>query len=371
MGGGYPKTCILPVFAACCSVLGQERRPPRRFRNYLPFRKRFSFKAETTGTIMTSVGTTYALQSSQLRRWGGRVAAYAVALGENRMSVLAFRKAPAERTDERRAPRDQRFAGEAKGRIEGRQLEMRFASHKRDVVALENLDIDIAPGEFLALLGPSGCGKSTLLNLIAGILKPTVGDVFVDGSPVEGPGPGRGIVFQQHSLFPWMSVLENVAFGPRMLGHGDPLATARTFLSLVGLEGHAKAWPSSLSGGMQQRVGIARALATYPPVLLMDEPFGALDAQTRSIMQEELLKIWSQFKTTVVFVTHDIEEAIFLADRVIVMKTLPGGIKREIKIDLPRPRDPSLIKSDLFNAYRGEIFELIREETLKVFRSQH
>jgi NitT/TauT family transport system ATP-binding protein len=165
-----------------------------------------------------------------------------------------------------------------------------------------------------------------------------------------------------------MSVMENVAFGPRMLGHGDPIATARTFLALVGLEKHANAWPESLSGGMQQRVGIARALATYPPVLLMDEPFGALDAQTRSIMQEELLKLWSQFNTTVVFVTHDIEEAIFLADRVVVMKTMPGGVKRDVVIDLPRPRDPGIIKSDLFNCYRSEIFELIREETLKVFR---
>ena len=166
-----------------------------------------------------------------------------------------------------------------------------------------------------------------------------------------------------------MSVLENVAFGPRMLGHADPVGTARTFLSLVGLEKHGSVWPSSLSGGMQQRVGIARALANYPPVLLMDEPFGALDAQTRSIMQEELLKLWSQFRTTVVFVTHDIEEAIFLADRVVAMKTQPGGIKRDVTIDLPRPRDPGIIKSEAFNRYRSEIFELIREETLKVFRS--
>ncbi len=244
---------------------------------------------------------------------------------------------------------------------------MRFESKSGSVVALDDLDIDIRPGEFVALLGPSGCGKSTLLNLVAGILKPTSGKISVDGKPVKGPNPDCGIVFQNHSLFPWMSVLENVAFGPKMLGRADPIGTARTFLSLVGLEKQASAWPSSLSGGMQQRVGIARALATHPPVLLMDEPFGALDAQTRSIMQEELLKIWSQFKTTVIFVTHDIEEAIFLADRVVVMKTLPGGIKREVLIDLPRPREPSIIKSELFNQYRGEIFELIREETRKVF----
>ena len=257
------------------------------------------------------------------------------------------------------------------GRIDGRNLAMQFDTKNGPVTALENLDIHIKPGEFLALLGPSGCGKSTLLNMIAGILKPSTGTLTIDDKPVEKPNPGCGIVFQHHSLFPWMSVLENVAFGPRMLGSSDPAATARTFLGLVGLEKYEKAWPASLSGGMQQRVGIARALATYPPVLLMDEPFGALDAQTRSIMQEELLKLWSQFNTTVVFVTHDIDEAIFLADRVVVMKTMPGGLKREVLIDLPRPRDPALVKADQFNFYRSEIFELIREETLKVFRPSH
>ena len=245
---------------------------------------------------------------------------------------------------------------------------MRFDAKSGPVVALENLDICVKPGEFLALLGPSGCGKSTLLNMIAGILRPSTGTLTIDGKPVERPNPGCGIVFQQHSLFPWMSVLENVAFGPRMLGYADPHGAARTFLALVGLDKYEKAWPASLSGGMQQRVGIARALAIYPPVLLMDEPFGALDAQTRSIMQEELLKLWGQFSTTVVFVTHDIDEAIFLADRVVVMKTMPGGLKRQVPIDLPRPRDPALVKSDQFNFYRSEIFGLIREETLKVFR---
>ncbi|WP_246756563.1 ABC transporter ATP-binding protein [Bradyrhizobium diazoefficiens] len=244
---------------------------------------------------------------------------------------------------------------------------MGFHSKAGPVTVLDELDIDIQSGEFVALLGPSGCGKSTLLNLFAGILKPTGGSVTIDQKAVEGPNPRVGIVFQQHSLFPWMSVLENVAFGPKMLGRGDPIGTARTFLALVGLEKFEKSWPSRLSGGMQQRVGLARALATYPPVLLMDEPFGALDAQTRSIMQEELMKLWEQFHSTVVFVTHDIEEAIFLADRVIVMKTMPGGIKADLKINLPRPRNHTMIRSELFNRYRGEIFELIREETLKVF----
>lgn len=253
------------------------------------------------------------------------------------------------------------------GNIAGHNVSMQFASKSGPITVLDELDIEVRPGEFLALLGPSGCGKSTLLNLFAGILKPTSGQILIDDKAVVGPNPGVGIVFQHHSLFPWMTVLENVAFGPKMLGRGDPIGTARTFLALVGLEKFEKAWPSSLSGGMQQRVGIARALATYPPVLLMDEPFGALDAQTRTIMQEELLKLWAQFNSTVVFVTHDIEEAIFLADRVIVMKTMPGGIKVEVPIDLPRPRTHDLIKSDRFNRYRGQIFELIREETLKVF----
>jgi NitT/TauT family transport system ATP-binding protein len=284
------------------------------------------------------------------------------------MNRLALRFVRPEKPTNEPRKGSRRGRADGLGRIDGHDLAMQFSSKNGPVVALERLDVHIRPGEFLALLGPSGCGKSTLLNLIAGILKPTSGAITIDDVPVQGPNPGCGIVFQHHSLFPWMSVMENVAFGPRMLGHGDPIATARTFLALVGLEKHANAWPESLSGGMQQRVGIARALATYPPVLLMDEPFGALDAQTRSIMQEELLKLWSQFNTTVVFVTHDIEEAIFLADRVVVMKTMPGGVKRDVVIDLPRPRDPGIIKSDLFNCYRSEIFELIREETLKVFR---
>jgi ABC-type nitrate/sulfonate/bicarbonate transport system ATPase subunit len=284
------------------------------------------------------------------------------------MSKLALAWSRIDKTAASTDSRARKGRSDGLGRIDGNDLSVQFAAQSGSVTALDRLEIHIKSGEFLALLGPSGCGKSTLLNLVAGILKPNTGTLTIDDKPVEGPNPGCGIVFQHHSLFPWMSVLENVAFGPRMIGNSDPVATARTFLALVGLEKHEKSWPASLSGGMQQRVGIARALAIYPPVLLMDEPFGALDAQTRFIMQEELLKIWSQFNTTVVFVTHDLEEAIFLADRVVVMKTMPGGIKREVVIDLPRPRVPAIIKSEQFNAYRSEIFELIREETLKVFR---
>lgn len=237
-------------------------------------------------------------------------------------------------------------------------------------VALENASANIHPGEFVALLGPSGCGKSTLLNAIAGIVKPTSGTLSVDGEEVREPNETRGMIFQQHSLFPWMTALQNVAFGPKMLGAANPEGVGRTFLGLVGLEKFKDLYPAQLSGGMQQRVGIARALATYPPVLLLDEPFGALDAQTRTIMHEELLKIWNSFRTTVVFVTHDVDEAIFLSDRVLVMKTMPGGIKCEIPVDIPRPRTSETLVSPSFTKIRREIISIIREESLRVFNAQ-
>lgn len=257
----------------------------------------------------------------------------------------------------------------ARGDIQLSGVSMVFRRDGVETPALDQVDLAVRPGEFVSLLGPSGCGKSTLLNLVAGILQPTTGMVEIDGAAVREPNPTCNVVFQQHSLFPWMRVIENVAFGPRMLGHANPQGVARTFLSLVGLERFANAFPVTLSGGMQQRVAIARALATYPPVLLMDEPFGALDAQTRSIMQEELLKIWAQFRTTVVFVTHDVDEAIFLSDRIVVMRTQPGAVKEEIPVDLPRPRTPAMMLSDRFTALRGRVLSLIREETLKVFQS--
>lgn len=239
---------------------------------------------------------------------------------------------------------------------------------KRGRPAVDDVSLSIAPGEFVALLGPSGCGKSTLLNVFAGFRAPTRGRVFLDERPHTGPSAQCGVVFQKHSLFPWMSVIENVAFGPRRLGLANPLAIARELLEMVGLADVADAWPSSLSGGMQQRVGIARALATRPPVLLMDEPFGALDAQTRSLMQEELLAIWDRLRPTVVFVTHDIEEAIFLADRVVVMETLPGRIAREIPIPFPRPRAAEIVDQPAFIERRREIADIIRAEARKVFR---
>ncbi len=238
----------------------------------------------------------------------------------------------------------------------------------RKIPAVENVSLGIGAGEFVALLGPSGCGKSTLLNVLAGFQAPSKGRAYLDGEPLLGPSAKCGVVFQKHSLFPWMTALENVAFGPRRLGLPDPRGIARDLLDSVGLADVANAWPSSLSGGMQQRVGIARALATRPPVLLMDEPFGALDAQTRSLMQEELLSIWDKLRPTVVFVTHDIEEAIFLADRVVVMQALPGKIAREFAVPFVRPRAPEIMDEPAFIELRREIADIIRIEARKSFR---
>jgi NitT/TauT family transport system ATP-binding protein len=235
------------------------------------------------------------------------------------------------------------------------------------VTAVEHISLRIAAGEFLALLGPSGCGKSTLLNVLAGFRAPDRGAVYLNGHPHTQPTPLCGVIFQKHALFPWMTVLDNVAFGPRRLNFDDSEAIARSMLEMVGLSAVADAWPSTLSGGMQQRVAIARALATRPPVLLMDEPFGALDAQTRGLMQTELLNIWMHFRPTLVFVTHDIDEAVYLADRVVVMRTLPGTIGAEFTIELPRPRPRSVMECARFLDYRRSIADIIRDEARKVF----
>lgn len=246
-------------------------------------------------------------------------------------------------------------------------VSVNFRRAGRDVIAVSDVSLEIKPGEFVALLGPSGCGKSTLLNILAGFLPPSKGGVYLNGKAHLAPSPLCGVVFQKHALFPWMSVLDNVAFGPRRQGFPDAEAIARRMLDMVGLTPVADAWPSTLSGGMQQRVGLARALATRPPVLLMDEPFGALDAQTRELMQAELLRIWTLFRPTLVFVTHDIDEAVFLADRVIVMRTLPGTIGAEFEISIARPRDLSALGSPRFIAYRRAIADIIRDEARKVF----
>jgi len=265
------------------------------------------------------------------------------------------------------SPRDHLTIVQRGGSLELEHVSVFFRRGGEDVTAVLDISLTIAPGEFVALLGPSGCGKSTLLNVLAGFRRPDRGFVRLNGKPHNAPTPLCGVVFQKHALFPWMTVLNNVAFGPRRLGFPDPEARARDMLDMVGLSSVADAWPSTLSGGMQQRVGLARALATRPPVLLMDEPFGALDAQTRGLMQIELLKIWMHVRPTLVFVTHDIDEAVYLADRVVVMRTLPGSIGAEFEIALDRPRDPAVMEGSQFLAYRRAIAGIIREEARKVF----
>lgn len=256
-----------------------------------------------------------------------------------------------------------------KGHIEIEHVTVEF---KDNVVAVKEASLDVKPGEFVCLLGPSGCGKSTLLNSVAGFVKPTVGTVKLDGVGVTKPGPDRGMVFQQHSLFPWKTVKDNVAFGPLMAKQDKHTAdkVARTLLGMVGLSAYENSFPGVLSGGMKQRVGIARALANYPNVLLMDEPFGALDAQTRAMMQENLLQIWGEFGITVLFVTHDIDEAVFLADRIIVMSASPGRLIADIKVDLPRPRAAEVVSNEHYIATKRRCMELIRAESLRAFAQQ-
>lgn len=236
------------------------------------------------------------------------------------------------------------------------------------VVAVDGLSLTVHDKEFVCIVGPSGCGKSTLLRVIAGLSRPQTGEVTLDGERVTEPGADRGMVFQSYTLFPWLTVQGNVEFGPRLSGlwPEECAEVARRYIDLVGLTGFEHAYPKELSGGMQQRAAIARALANDPEILLMDEPFGALDAQTRSLMQELLLKVWEQTHKTVLFVTHDIEEAVLLADRIYVMTARPGRIKREVKVSLPRPRTVDVLDSVEFARLRREVHQSIREESLKV-----
>jgi NitT/TauT family transport system ATP-binding protein len=240
------------------------------------------------------------------------------------------------------------------------------------VEAVSSVDLHVRPGEFVSLIGPSGCGKSTLLNIVAGFVEPTSGSVKVDGEAIRGPSSDRGVVFQQYSLFPWLSVRKNVEFGLKMKGipASQREIQARTLLGLAGLLAFENHYPDQLSGGMKQRVGIVRALATSPQVLLMDEPFGALDAQTRTVMQEILTNMWQQFRISVLFVTHDIEESIFLSDRIYVMTARPGRIKAEIKVPLPRPRTPEMTYTPEFIALVQQLKGLIREESLAAMGSE-
>ena len=236
-----------------------------------------------------------------------------------------------------------------------------FASEGRQVVALQDINLEIPRGQFTCLLGPSGCGKSTLLNAVAGFSPPTGGTILVDGAPVAAPGPDRGMVFQEYALFPWMTVEQNVGFGLDIKGRpkAEIRRTVDGLLGMLSLSDFRQRYPKDLSGGMRQRVAIARVLALDSPIMLMDEPFGALDALTRRNLQDELLRIWAELKKTILFVTHSIEEAIYMADRIVVMTYRPGTVKRDIIVDLPRMRDPAAPE---FNALKRELGQLVMEE---------
>jgi|SRR6185437_2159192 NitT/TauT family transport system ATP-binding protein len=236
----------------------------------------------------------------------------------------------------------------------------------REVLALDQVSLDVAPREFVALLGPSGCGKSTLLYLIGGFLPVERGGISVDGSPVSGPGPDRGIVFQHFALFPWKTVRGNILYGLERQGMPKPEREKRAqeFIDMVGLHGFEDSYPSQLSGGMKQRTAIARTLAFDPKILLMDEPFGALDAQTRGLMQRELLAIWQRTPKTVIFVTHDVQEAVYLADRVAVMSARPGRIKTIVDTKFDK-NDPDIFKNPAFVEKVDLIWNLVRDEAIK------
>jgi NitT/TauT family transport system ATP-binding protein len=265
------------------------------------------------------------------------------------------------------------MGNDATGRIEITDLGVMFGVNGRTVEAVRRFTLMTTPGEFVALLGPSGCGKSTVLNAVAGFVQPTVGRVVVEGESVMRPGADRGMVFQHHSLFPWKTVLGNVEFGLKMRGVGkvERRSLARTYLNLVGLDGFETAYPGELSGGMQQRVGIARVLVSRPRVMLMDEPFGALDAQTRLAMQELLLEVWREVRTTVLFVTHDIDEALFLADRVAVMTARPGHIRDLVDVKLTRPRAAEVIATPEFMALKARVLGQVREESARGLDRRH
>lgn len=241
-----------------------------------------------------------------------------------------------------------------------------YQTRHQTVVALQDFTLDVRGGEFVCLLGPSGCGKSTFLNIAAGFLLATAGQLLLDGRPITGPGRDRGVVFQEHALFPWLSVADNICFGLRMRGisHRERQHTIRHYINLMGLAGFEASFPKELSGGMRQRVAIARALANDPTMLLMDEPFASLDAQTRRLMQDDLIEVWQQARKTVLFVTHSIEEALLLSDRVAVMTARPGTIREIVPVDWPRPRDDT---SPEFAGAKRHIGAILHEEIMRSF----
>jgi NitT/TauT family transport system ATP-binding protein len=253
--------------------------------------------------------------------------------------------------------------------IEIKNVHKVFQSDSGDVVALKGIDLQIPDGQFVCLLGPSGCGKSTLLNAVAGFSLPSTGEIYVHGKKVTGPGPDRGMVFQEYALFPWMSVADNITFGLTIKKEEPAKKNAKLdeLLAMLKLTDFKDRYPKDLSGGMRQRVAIARVLALDSPIMLMDEPFGALDALTRRSLQDELLKVWAAVQKTIIFVTHSIEEAIYLADRVVVMSYRPGTVKKDILVNMPRLRSPT---SPEFNALKKELSELVMTEQMR-FEDAH
>ena len=251
--------------------------------------------------------------------------------------------------------------------IRVRNLVKTFKRGSLEVDAINGFDLDIGEGEFVAIVGPSGCGKSTFLHILGGFEQHSSGELLVGGKPVTAPGPDRGVVFQEYALYPWRSVEDNITWGLEVQGmpKAERTAIAERLLAKVGLTHFRKHYPAELSGGMKQRVAIARTLAFDPRILLLDEPFGALDAQNRELMQEELQTIWQDARKTAVFITHDIDEAIYLADRVIVFTARPGRSKADIRIDLPRPRDIEIKKTPEYAAYRNQVWDLLRDEVLR------
>ena len=254
------------------------------------------------------------------------------------------------------------MSGHPRPKIAFRDVSRRFdVGDRGSFLALDRLSLDIGDGEFVTVVGPSGCGKSTAMNIAAGLLAPSSGTILVDDAAVHGPGPERGIIFQQYALFPWLTVRENVEFGLRVAGmkRARRHAVADYFMDLVGLRDFADALPKTLSGGMKQRCAIARAYAVDPKILLMDEPFGALDALTRVQMQDTLLEVWSRERRTVMFITHDVDEAVYLANRVVVMAARPGRLSRVIGVDLPYPRTEEIRLSPEFAAVRNSVWRAV------------
>jgi NitT/TauT family transport system ATP-binding protein len=252
----------------------------------------------------------------------------------------------------------------AGAKISFRAVAKTYPVKSGEFTALDRVSLDVADREFVTVVGPSGCGKSTLLNMAAGLVEPSSGEVLVDGAPVTGPGPERGVIFQQYALFPWLTVRGNVEFGLKLtkLSAAERRSRADHAIELVGLTDFADALPKTLSGGMKQRCAIARAYAVDPEVLLMDEPFGALDALTRVQLQDQLLETWTQEQRTVMFITHDVDEAVYLARRVVVMAARPGRIHRVIDVDLPYPRSEELRLSPEFTRLRNEVWQAVHHQ---------